>query len=131
RSTKWRSSKGAYKPDFGKSLMESRSSQRDLCCAKSAHPVNSASRWRRRRTYEKIWRAGLVGQRRRTQQELAHRHSSAADVAAEQVRVHLFQGGRCRHMAGQYAVAKAGCKTLNLRFEAVGHIEGGSVRHVA
>ncbi len=33
-------------------------------------------------------------------------------------------------MASQHAIAKARCKALNLRFEAIGHIEGRSVRHV-
>ena len=48
----------------------------------------SAPRRRGRRTEEKIGCAGFVSQCRGSHQEAAYRHVSAADIAAEQVRIH-------------------------------------------
>ena len=112
-------------------LTESRSTECDLCCAKPAHPMDSAPGRCRRRTEEEIRCTGLVGQSGWAEKELAHRHGSAADVATEQVRIHPLEGCRRRYMTGQNTIAKARRKALNLRLNARSHIHRGTVGDVA
>ena len=116
---------------IGDLLTESRSTECDLCCAKPAHPVDSAPGRCRRRTEEEIRCTGLVGQSGWSEEELAHRHGSAADIATKQVRIHPLEDCRRRYMAGQNTIAKAWRKTLNLRLNARSHVHGGSIRDVA
>src|ERR1700732_4247596 len=66
-----------------------------------------------------------------TAEELGEVHGAAGDVAADQVRVHIFEGARRKNAAGENAIAEAGGEPLDLRFEGLQHIDIGAVGHVA
>ena len=67
----------------------------------------------------------------RAEEELAHVDGAAGDVAADKVRVHIFERARRKDAARENAIAKAGGETFDLGFEHWQHVYRGAVGHVA
>src|SRR5258708_31856656 len=78
-----------------------------------------------------VGRGVWVQCRKRPRNSLQERVRAAADIAADEVRVVLFQL-RCTHrVAREDAIAKTGRETLDLFLDSLRHIVGRSVGHVA
>src|SRR5207244_13582714 len=71
------------------------------------------------------------GTQNRTGEELAQIGSTSVNVAANQIRVLLFNLLAIHRMAEENAFAKAGSEAFDLLFDALGHIERGTVGNVA
>ena len=67
---------------------------------------------------------------RRAKEQLLEIVQAAGDVAANQIRIARFQLRSGMHRARQDEFAEAGSKTLNLRFNRIGHGDGASVGNV-
>src|SRR5581483_5718561 len=66
-----------------------------------------------------------------SREELADVGPAAGDVAAYVVRVVALEIGGAARRDGEDAVAEAWCKALDLGQDAIGHVHGRTVRHVA
>ena len=62
---------------------------------------------------------------------MAQVHGATYDVAADQVGVHFFEGGRGENVTGEDAVPESRSETLYLRFEGFQHVNVGAVGDVA
>ncbi len=67
---------------------------------------------------------------RRAEEKLAEVGGAAGDVTANEVGVHLFEGGGRKDAACENAVAESGSEALDLRFEGFEHVDGGTVGDV-
>src|SRR5260370_36405601 len=91
----------------------------------AAHSVNAAAGWSRRRTQVNaaqrcsIW--SQTGNRSRNQ--LRNVNGAAANIAASEVRIRLFQIGRAHFVAGENAVAETGGEPFDLQFDSLRHVD--------
>src|ERR1035441_7011655 len=66
-----------------------------------------------------------------TEEELAYIERPATEIAADEVGIVAFHGGRAENVARQNALAEAGGKALHLRLNGIRHFHRRSVGHVA
>ena len=101
-----------------------------FCGVVPAHAVDAGAWWRGGGADIDFARRRCVMAARGAEEELAEIYGAAADVAADQVRVHVLEGAWGKDAAGENAIAKAGGETFDLRFERVEHIDSGAVGDV-
>src|ERR1017187_3377444 len=93
--------------------------------------MHPAARWGGRRAEIDIAGRGCILPPCRAKQELPQIHRSSADVSAYKISVHAFQRCRSEHPPRQNAIAESRRETLDLRLQAVQHVELRTVGHMA
>src|SRR6266403_4163367 len=95
----------------------------------AAHPVNAAAGWSRRRTQINAAQRCSIWSwtENRSRNQLRRVKGAAANIAAGEVRIRLFQIGRAHFVAGKNAIAETGCEPFDLGFDAPRHVD--LVRH--
>src|SRR5439155_17767079 len=68
---------------------------------------------------------------RRAEEELGQVHCAAVQVTADEVAVVRLELGGAHRVAGEYAAAESGREPLDLRFDALGHVDRRAIRDVA
>src|SRR5579859_2262738 len=96
----------------------------------AAHSVDSAA-WRGGGGAEvDAWIRCGVTTPSGAEEELGYVHGTTGDVAADEVGIHCFQGGRGENVTGEDAIAEAGGETLDLGFEWLKHTDGRAIGDV-
>src|ERR1051325_3884350 len=96
----------------------------------SAHAVNAPARRRGRRADKDVVCRSCVVAPCRTNDELTKIQTASADVTADEVSVHSFEGRRREDSAFENAIAKSWGIPFNLAFKAGKHVKSGAVGHV-
>src|SRR6267378_6661448 len=91
----------------------------------AAHSVNAAAGWSRRRTQVNTAQRRSIWSRteNRSRNQLRHVNGAAANIAAREVRIRLFQIGRTRFVARENAIAETGGEPFDLRFDSLRHVD--------
>jgi len=91
----------------------------------AAHPVNAAAGWSRRRTQINAAQRCSIWSwtENRSRNQLRRVKGAAANIAAHEVRIRLFQIDSARFVAGENAIAETGCEPFDLRFDALLHVD--------
>src|SRR5436190_1874529 len=91
----------------------------------AAHPVNAAAGWSRRRTQINAAQRCSIWSwiENRSCNQLRRAKGAAANIAAREVRIRLFQIGRAQFVARENAIAETGCEPFDLRFDPLRHVD--------
>src|SRR5439155_3451957 len=95
--------------------------------------MHAAARRRRGAAEIEVAGAGRVWLDRpaRAHEELRQSVRAVRDVAPDVVRVVALDVGGRHHVPREHALAETRCEALELRLDALGHVDGRAVRHVA
>ena len=93
--------------------------------------MHASTRWCRRRTKEDTLERSAIASPRWTQNKLRNVRRPSINIAADQIRIQVFEISRSMNRAGQHAFSESGCETLNLRFHLLQMRVAPAVRDMA
>src|SRR5207302_10217662 len=99
----------------------------------AAHAVYAAAWWCGRRAEINALHRGsvVVPAHGRTEHGLSDRGGTDVDVAADVVRMRDLLISRSQHRPAKDEIAESGGEPLDLTLDALGHVDGGTGRHMA
>src|SRR2546425_4713281 len=90
--------------------------------------MNASAWWCRCRAEVQSFFGSGVEPTRRSCEELPQILNASIDIATDEISVVLLQRQRREHATCEHQGTKAGCESLNLRLNTLGHINSRSVR---